>query len=132
MEGIAAVKEISSRSQSKIIMLTSSEDEQVILRSFEYGAYNYMTKSNYRNIVGAIREAYRNLSFIHPDIADVLRAGYRDARKEIMLHPLTPEERRVYELSLQGLNKPNIARQLQKSIHTVKNQLKAIRDKLNG
>ncbi|MEX2415663.1 MAG: response regulator transcription factor [Paenibacillaceae bacterium] len=131
LEGIEAIKEISRLSNSKIIMLTSSTSEEVILQSFEYGAENYITKSNYQDIVGAVREAYRNQSSIHPDVADVLRNGFRDAKREIKLQSLTPEERKVFELRVQGYNKPRIAEQLHKSIHTVKNQLRNIRDKLN-
>ncbi len=131
LDGIEAVKVIHGKSQIKIVMLTSSADEEVILRAFEYGADNYITKSNYQDIVGAVRQAHHNQSSIHPEVASVLKSGFRDAKKEIKLHSLTPEERKVYELKLQGFNKPNIAQQLQKSIYTVKNQLRAIRDKLN-
>jgi two-component system response regulator DevR len=131
LDGIEAVKEISRLSKSKIIMLTSNTSEEVILQSFEYGAVNYITKSNYQDIVGAVREAYRNQSSIHPDVAVVLRNGYRDAKREIKLQSLTPEQRKVFELNRQGLNKTRIAEQLHKSIHTVKNQLRTIREKLN-
>jgi two-component system response regulator DevR len=128
--GIEAIKEISRLSESKIIILTSSTREETILQSFEYGAVNYMTKSNYQDIVGAIREAVQEQSSIHPDIANVLRNGYKAALKEMKLQVLTPEERKVYELNIRGLSKPKIAEQLHKSIYTVKNQLKTIRDKL--
>ena len=133
MDGIEAVKEICRLvdHKHKIIMLTSSTSEEVMLQSFEYGAVNYITKSNYQDIVGAIREAYRDQSSIHPDVADVLRHGFREAKREIKLQSLTTEERKVYELREQGLSKPKIAEHLHKSLNTVKNQLKSIREKLN-
>lgn len=52
------------------------------------------------------------------------------ARKELQLNLLTPGEREVYELKQQGMNKTEIAKHLQKSLSTVKNQWKNVREKL--
>jgi two-component system, NarL family, response regulator DevR len=125
LDGLDATKEISrfQNGHIKIIILTSFYEKDVILDSFRKGAVNYMTKNNYQDIVKAIRDAYANQATIHSDAAEVIR-------KEIQLSVLTPMEREVHELKQQGLNKPQIAEKLFKSINTIKSQLKSIRDKL--
>lgn len=125
LDGLDATKEISrfQKDQLKIIILTSFDEKDVIVDSFRSGAFNYITKNNYQDIVKAIRDAYANQSTIHSDAAEVIR-------REIQLSALTPTEREVYELKQQGLNKTQIAKKLFKSINTIKSQLKSIKDKL--
>lgn len=125
LDGLDAAREISAahKGRIKIIVLTSLSEKDVILDSFRKGAVNYITKSNYHDIVTAIREACGNRSTIHPDAAEAVR-------QEIQLSVLTPMEREVYELKQSGLNKTQISDKLHKSINTIKSQLRSIRDKL--
>jgi two-component system response regulator DevR len=125
LDGLEAAKNIlrTGKSSARIIMLTSFNDNRVIMDSFQIGAVNYVTKSSYHDIVNAIRQAYNGQSSIHSDAATVLRS-------EIQLMALSPMEREVYELKTQGMNKTQISQKLNKSFNTVKSQLKSIREKL--
>lgn len=124
LDGLDTAKEINKlRNRPKMIMLTSLNEDQIILDSFRSGADNFISKSSYKDIVQAIRDAYMNKSAIHPDASTVLRT-------EIQLSLLTPMERKVYNLRKQGLNKTQISEQLRKSFNTIKSQWKSIKNKL--
>lgn len=125
LDGLEAARDISLHKglKTKIIMLTSLTDKEVILKSFQHGAINYITKSNFQDIVTAIREAYADKPSIHSDAASVMR-------HEIQLMLLTPSEREIYELREKGYNKTQMAEMLYKSVNTIKTQLRSIRNKL--
>ncbi|MDF2670294.1 MAG: LuxR family transcriptional regulator [Paenibacillus sp.] len=127
LDGLEAAKEIfaTRRKSIKIIMLTSLDEREVIIQSFQSGAVNYITKSNYPDIVQAIRDAYANKSAIHFDAAQAVA-------QELQLTVLTPMEKELYLLKEKGMTKTEISEKLHKSINTIKTQLKSIRDKLRG
>lgn len=124
-DGLEAAREIALRvkHKMKIIMLTSFTQREVIIKSFQSGAVNCLTKSSYPDIVTAIRDAYCDKPSIHSDVAAIIR-------EELKLMSLTPMERQVYELRQQGMNKTEIAEALVKSVNTIKTQLKSIKNKL--
>lgn len=125
LDGLEATREISRNKQlkSKVIMLTSLSEHEVILKSFQNGAINYITKSNFHDIVKAIRDAYYEKASIHSDAASVMR-------NEVQLMLLTPSEREIYDMREKGYNKTQMAEMLHKSVNTIKTQLRSIRDKL--
>lgn len=126
LDGLDAVREIIGKSDDippKIIMLTSLTDREMIMKSFQLGALNYITKQSYKDIVKVIREAYQDRSTIHSDAARIMR-------NEIQLMELTPIEREVFELRKRGLSKAQISELLHKSTNTIKSQLKSIKNKL--
>lgn len=126
LDGLEATKEILSKLYEqgiKVIMLTSLTEKEIIMKSFQFGALNYITKLSYKDIVRAIREAYEDRSTIHADAARVMRS-------EIQLMELSPMEREVFELRKEGLSKQQISDRLHKSTNTIKSQLKSIKNKL--
>ncbi|MBD0378892.1 response regulator transcription factor [Paenibacillus sedimenti] len=126
LDGLEATSEILSLSQQnniKIIMLTSLTEKEIIVKSFQIGALNYINKSSYKDIVRAIREAYSDRSSIHSDAARIMR-------NEIQLMTLTATEREVFDLRKEGLSKQQISEKLHKSANTIKTQLKSIKAKL--
>jgi two-component system, NarL family, response regulator DevR len=126
LDGLEAMKEILSNLHEqgiKVIMLTSLTEKEIIMKSFQFGALNYITKLSYKDIVRAIREAHDDRSTIHADAARVMRS-------EIQLMELSPMEREVFELRKEGLSKQQISDKLHKSTNTIKSQLKSIKNKL--
>lgn len=109
--------------KTKVIMLTSFQESEIIVESFRKGATNYIPKSNYSNLVTSIRETYQGKSTFQSTIADALRT-------ELRLSVLTPMERQVYQMRKQGLTNSQIAKRLTKSLNTVKSQIKSIRNKI--
>jgi two-component system response regulator DevR len=124
LDGLDTAKEISKmNNRPKIIMLTSLNEDRIILDSFRLGAINFISKSSCKDIIQAVRDAHMNKSAIHADAAAVLRT-------EIQLSVLTPMEREVYNLGRQGMSKAQISEQLSKSFNTIKSQWKSIKNKL--
>ncbi|MCG7408919.1 response regulator transcription factor [Paenibacillus sp. ACRRX] len=118
-DGLYATQEITSRTDCKVIMMTSYHERNIILDAFDMGAVNYVTKEHYSDIVDAIRAAHAGHSSIHGCCADVLLIEWR-------LRFLSRSEREVYDLKEQGFKSHQIASMLHKSLDTVKSQIKSI------
>ena len=127
LEGLEIAKMIKEKSKAKIIMLTSLDEREIIIDAFANGADNFICKKSYKDIVSAIREAHNNRVFIHADVSNVITTALAKERK---LRILTPVERELYDLNEKGMNRNQIAKYLYKSAHTVKSQLRKIREKL--
>jgi two-component system, NarL family, response regulator DevR len=110
--------------QTKVIMLTSLTDRDVIIKSFQNGAVNFINKSSYADIVRTVRDVYHGIISIHPDAS-------LELIKEVQLSILTPVEREVYHLKQKGFTREQIANKLFKSINTIKTQIRSIKNKLN-
>lgn len=125
LDGLDATRELmlGGRQDIKIFMLTSLQEKDIIIRSFQNGAVNFISKANDKDILQAVRDAHTGKMSLHRDAAPVLV-------KEIQLSQLTPSEREIYELREQGLSRNEMSRLLHKSVNTIKTQLRSIRDKL--
>jgi two-component system response regulator DevR len=124
-DGIYAAAEISRCKKVKILMLTSLNEEEVILNSFIAGAVNYIPKSNYQQIPEAIRATYYNRSPVEIALRDYSRL------KEIeQIQDLTRSELEIYTLAEHGYRQAEISRSLHKSQQTNKNQIGIILKKL--
>lgn len=126
-DGLEIVEALAERNLEKSIVLTSIQEKEIILKAFDCGAINYITKSSCKDIVEAIREAYHNKVSIHSDVSQVLT---KELRKERRLKVLSPAEREVFNLKEIGLNKSQIAKKLCKSVETIKKQLQTIKRKV--
>ncbi|MFB4165792.1 response regulator [Alteribacillus sp. JSM 102045] len=128
LSGIEISRQLYNKGFDKIIMLTSWDEEEIILDAFDRGAMNYVTKSSYKDIPDTIRDAYEGKVSLHADVSSTV---LKNLRKERKISVLTPAERQVYDLKERGLTKKEIAKQLFKSMQTIKNQLKTIKGKLD-
>jgi len=120
LDGLEAAIEILAFKKTKMIMLTSVSENEVILNAFAAGVVNYITKSNFKEIPFAIRAAYHNQSAIHPDAAEALRNEFSRMKKEEQKRMLTHAEKEVLELIYQGNTQP----QIQKLLHIAESTLK--------
>ncbi|MFD2611241.1 response regulator [Paenibacillus gansuensis] len=125
LDGLETTKELmlAKDFQVKIIMLTSLTEKEIIVKAFQNGAVNYINKSSFQDIVRAIREAHAGTASIHPDSAATMR-------EEIRLMLLTPSEREIHELKERGYSRSEISGKLNKSLNTIKTQIRSIRNKL--
>ncbi|WP_368896467.1 response regulator transcription factor [Priestia megaterium] len=127
-DGIEII-EILSKQKIKAIALTSINEQDVIVESFESGAVNYINKSSIYDIILAIREAVEGRNQIHSDAAGALLVKMREEKK---LRSLTSSEREVYNLEKKGYKKRDIAEHLYKTIDTIKKHSRSWRRKLNA
>ncbi|MCH5460818.1 response regulator transcription factor [Bacillus thuringiensis] len=127
LNGLQVANHLNNIGLKNIIMLTSWEEQEIILEAFDSGAINYLTKSSYRDIPGTIRDAYKGKVSIHSDVSSTLVNALKTERK---ISVLTPSEKEVYKLKEKGLNKNQIADLLYKSVETIKKQFKMINNKI--
>ncbi|HBR34109.1 MAG TPA: DNA-binding response regulator [Firmicutes bacterium] len=125
-DGIYAAAEICQTKAVKIIMLTSLNEEDIILNSFIAGAVNFIPKANYLEIPEAIRATYYNRSPVEIALRD-----YARLKEAEQIQSLTPSEREILALTEKGLSRAQISRLLFKSEQTIKNQIGFILKKLN-
>jgi DNA-binding NarL/FixJ family response regulator len=112
------------RPGSKVIILSMYEDRLLVERSFKSGAYGYITKeSSGEEIVGAVKEVYRNKYYLSPSIAGYMVEGFLDSSAELEQEKpgseLTTRQREVLKLICDGLTEKEIASMLNISTHTV-------------
>jgi DNA-binding NarL/FixJ family response regulator len=126
-EGIELTAELTGRQGCKVIMLTSMEDRDMIVEAFSAGAVDYHLKSNYVDIPGAIRAAYRNRPTISASVAGTVRGELRrlsgverDYRKKKAEDLVTPAERQILRMIDEGYSQTQIADRLVVSLRTVK------------
>lgn len=125
--GIEAVKRIRARhADARLMMLTSSEDQDLVLAALDAGAVGYISKSaRYQEIVGAVREAHAGGRPLGEAIARKLAARDRT-------HPLTSRELDVLRLMREGLTLEEIGQRLGITFRTARAHLAALKEKLDA
>ena len=134
MTGIEATKIIKDKyPNTKIIMLTSHDNQEEIISSLASGANAYALKDiSVEDLHDAILNTNKGCIWIHPKIASIINHTFVNAK----LTPkedfnLTSREREVLELLTQGLSNTEIADKLIISTHTAKAHVCNILTKLS-
>ena len=136
MDGIEAVKRILENSdQITILMLTTMEDEEYIVRSLKAGAAGYLLKDILaEDLAQAVRLAFSGVHQLSPSVAGKLvdlsgkTAGMQSGGDEYAerIEDLTPCELDVLKLIATGASNREIAQTLYLSEGTVKNVVSRI------
>ncbi|MEY9375093.1 response regulator [Rhizobium leguminosarum] len=128
--GINAISEIVVGSpQTKVLMLTASEDVDPLIASLRRGAAGYVVKGiGSRGLAEAIRTVVRGSRYISPSIRAKM------VEKTLLDRPgsLTPRETEVMELVAEGLTNKHIARRLNLQEKTIKHHMTEILLKLGA
>lgn len=138
MNGIDATKKINeSYPDIKIIMLTSINEKQSVLSAFHSGANAYCMKDiKSEELINIIKAVMTGAVWIDPNIAryvlDILQTTGIPAENKTPnnLFNLTAREREILKLIAEGRSNKDIAEKLVLSLHTVKNHVKNIIQKL--
>lgn len=124
-DGVIAAIEIQEFSTSKIIMLTSLNDQEIIKDSFTVGAVDYISKEDYLDIPRAVRKTFYGNSPYQVVLEDYVRL-----KREEQLKDLTAAEREIFNLIEQGYTQAQIEEKLIKTKNTLRTQIKKIIKKL--
>ena len=135
MDGIAAAETILKTNPTQIIlMLTTLEDDEYIVKSLKAGARGYLLKDMLAaDLAQAIRSSYRGVFQMAPSVAGRL-VNLSDEKKEQpqndenaeRIAELTPREIDVLKLIATGATNKEIAQKLYLSEGTVKNIVSSI------
>ncbi len=131
VEGVAALKELLPAAQ--IMMLTQSDDPDVIFQAIAAGATGYLLKSqSMARLIESLRELHAGGSPISSSIArHVLKAFAEMTQPACESDVLSPREREVLELLARGRRVKEVAAQLDVSARTVDGYLQRIYCKLH-
>ena len=127
MDGIETVRQLRSRhADAKLLMLTSSEDQEDVIAALDAGASGYVTKSvRFVDLVAAVREAHHGGRPLGEAIARKLAARDRSS-------PLTPRELEVLKLLREGLTFVEMGQMLSITERTARAHVGAIKEKLGA
>ena len=136
LEATRAIKEILPN--TKILMLTISDDEADLYDAIKAGASGYLLKEiPIEEVADAIRSVWAGQSRISPSMASKLLSEFAtmskraDEPRAVPAPKLTERELEVLQLVAQGMNNRDIAKQLFISENTVKNHIRNILEKLH-
>jgi DNA-binding NarL/FixJ family response regulator len=134
MDGIECVRRLTVlMPQAQVLMLTVFEDTEQIFRALAAGASGYLLKRlSPKALVAAIEEVCEGGSPMSASIARKVVQSFKEAPAHgAAPADLSQRERSVLEGLAQGLAYKQIADQLGVSIHTVRNYIRRIYEKLH-
>jgi DNA-binding NarL/FixJ family response regulator len=133
IEACQTIKDVAPN--SRIIMLTASDEEADLYDALKHGASGYLLKdSSIDEVANAVRLAGEGHALISPSMATKLLEEFKQVaradRPAVRAPRLTERELEVLRLVAQGLNNREIGRQLFISENTVKNHVRNMLEKL--
>ena len=130
MDGVAATRAIKERfADIQVIALTSFPEDNLVQEVLRAGALSYLLKNvGADELARAIHAARAGRPTLAPEAAQALIHGARQTPKPG--HDLSPREREVLALMVQGLSNPQIADRLIVGRSTVKFHVSSILGKL--
>lgn len=134
LDGIAAIPMIRQAAPDcRILMLTSHEEDSEVFRAICAGASGYLLKpSSAEQIVQAVWDLVNGGAPINAYIARKLLEEFSaGAAAETSDYGLTPREREILGLLVDGMTVKGIARELDVSPHTIDTHIRHIYEKLH-
>ncbi len=131
--GIEAIRHVRAVSpSSKVIVLTSFDDDEMVFPSVKAGAAGYLLKdARPQELAEAIRTVHRGEALLHPTIAAKLMQEFAHDKPRATGETLTERELEVLRHIARGMSNKEIARELTISEKTVKTHVSNILAKLH-
>lgn len=134
MDGITATARISqSSSRTKVIVLTTIQHDEAVVRAIQAGAAGFLTKdATPEFLLAAVRTVHAGHSVIAPSITNELLRDYTSPAQgnPAAIKALSEREKDVFGLASTGLSNAEIAAKLVLSEATVKSHVGSILSKL--
>jgi DNA-binding NarL/FixJ family response regulator len=132
MSGIDGVREIKTLAPSvEVVILTVFEDSDKVFQAIGAGASGYLHKSStLETIVESLKSILAGGAPINPQIARRMLEMFARLSAPHGNYHLSPREKEILGLLVDGLTKKEIAEKLFLSFHTIDNHLRNIYGKL--
>lgn len=133
MDGPTAIKQLKNRfPDTRVVALTSFDDDMLAQRALEAGAIGYLFKDVEEDeLVAAIRFASQGRGVVAPEAMQALVARSLNERDPYAVG-LTDREQETLDLVAKGLTNPDIADRLIVSVSTVNFHVHNVLDKLGA
>jgi len=137
LNGIEAARQLTeSDSTVAIVILSMHSDESYVLRALKAGAKGYLLKDSAEDdLIRAIHAVTNGKSFFSPAVSKVLLDDYmrklQRSGAEDKYDLLTPREREILQLVVEGKSNKDVANMLNLSVYTVETHRSNIMEKLN-
>lgn len=132
MSGIEGVREIKTVAPSvEVVILTVFEDSEKVFQAIGAGASGYLHKSvTLASIVESLKSILAGGAPINPQIARRMLEMFAQFSAPRGNYHLSPREKEILGLLVEGLTKKEIAEKIFLSFHTIDNHLRNIYVKL--
>jgi DNA-binding NarL/FixJ family response regulator len=121
--------------QTRVLILTMHESEQVVREVLEVGARGFLLKSDAaRDLVSAVQALQRRTTFFTSSVAEMVLNGFLHRRgdtQRLTKDRLTPREREVVQLLAEGKSSKEVAVVLDLSVKTAETHRANVMRKLD-
>ena len=135
MDGVAATREICQRfPETKVVVLTTFDDNQYLTQALQYGAAGYLLKDTPpEELAQAIQAVHKGYTQLGPGLGKKVMAQIRNPSPNPPpgWQELTPREQEILQLIATGASNREIAQELHITEKTVKNHVTNILSRLN-
>jgi DNA-binding NarL/FixJ family response regulator len=134
LNGIEATRQIKAECpQVQIVALSQHTDRRFVVGMFQSGATGYVVKEEiFTELARAIRTVAAGQVYLSPPVAGMVVEGFvQQLNAEVPAGVLTPREREVLQLIVEGHTTPEIAQRLHLSARTVTTHRQHLMDKLD-
>lgn len=131
LNGVGAIKEITEKTATKCIILTTFDDDEYIIDAVKSGAKGYLLKNNTPEKIKDVIKMVNSGSTVMQDVVlDKIRNDIGKERKgQIDITKFTEREIEIMKLISKGLSNGEISKELFISEGTVKNYISTILNK---